>query len=296
MRLRSLPEFEYMAPKDLNEACSLLQRHGARAKVMAGGTDLLMAMKQRILTPRYVIGLKHVPDLDRVSYKEGQELKLGPLVTHQSIVDNPVIRERFGALWTACSKVGTPNIRNMGTIGGNVCNAAPSADSAPPLIAYNAVVKVMGVAGERSLPLEAFFVGPGKTALQTGEMLVEIDVPCLVPHSGLVYVKLPARSAVDIAAVGVAACITLDAKNDTCRDVRIVLGAVAPTPIRVRRAEETMRGEKITDIVIQKAAQVASEESRPISDVRSSAKYRTEMVNVLMKQAIRQALAQAKSA
>ena len=295
MRPRSLPEFEYVAPKDLNEVCSLLQRHGARAKVMAGGTDLLMYMKQRLLTPRYVIGLKNVPDLDRVSYKEGQELKLGPLVTHQSIVDNPVIRESFGALWTACSKVGTPNIRNMGTIGGNVCNAAPSADSAPPLIAYNAVVKVMGVAGERSLPLEAFFVGPGKTALETGEMLVEIDVPCLLPHSGLVYVKLPARSAVDIAAVSVAACITLDAKNDTCRDVRIVLGAVAPTPIRARRAEETMRGEKITDPIIQKAAQIASDESRPISDVRSSATYRTEMVNVLTKQAIRQALAQAKA-
>ncbi len=262
---------------------------------MAGGTDLLMYMKQRTLTPRYVIGLKNLPDLNRVSYTEGQELKLGPLVTHQSIVDNPIMRESFGALWTACSKVGTPNIRNMGTIGGNLCNAAPSADSAPPLIAYHAKVKLLGVAGERSLPLETFFVGPGKTALEAGEMLVEIDIPCLPPHSGLVYLKLPARSAVDMAAVGVAACVTLDTKNDTCHDIRIVLGAVAPTPIRARRAEETMRGEKINDPAIQKAAQIASEESRPISDVRSSAKYRTEMVNVLTKQAIRQALAQAKS-
>jgi carbon-monoxide dehydrogenase medium subunit len=211
-------------------------------------------------------------------------------------MDCTVIRERFGGLWTACSKIGTPQIRSMGTLGGNLCNASPSADSAPPLIAFRAVVKVIGVNGERSLPLEEFFLGPGRTALLNEEMLVEIDVPCLPPRSGLVYVKLPARTAIDIAAVGVAVCITLDAKNETCHDVRIVLGAVAPTPVRARRAEETMMAEKINDPVIQKAAQIASEESRPISDVRSSATYRTEMVKVLVKQAIRQAVAQAKSA
>jgi len=295
MRLKQLPEFEYAAPNDVKEVCSLLQRHGDRAKVMAGGTDLLINMKQRVITPQYVIGLKNLPELDRFSYRESQDLRLGPLVTHQSIVDYPIIRERFAGLWTACSKIGTPQIRSMGTLGGNLCNAAPSADSAPPLIAFQAVVKVIGVNGERSVPLEEFFIGPGKTALQTGEILVEIDVPCPPPRSGLVYVKLPARTAVDIAAVGVAAFITLDAKNETCHDVRIVLGAVAPTPIRSRVAEEILRGQKIKDSVIQKAAQIASEEARPISDVRSSASYRREMVNVLTKQAISQALAQAKS-
>jgi len=296
MTLRYLPDFEYFAPKDVREACRLLQEHNGRAKVMAGGTDLLINMKQRIMTPRYVIGLKNVPDLDRFLYRESHDLRLGPLVTHQSIVDDPIIRERFGGLWTACSKIGTPQIRSMGTLGGNLCNAAPSADSAPPLIAFQAVVKVIGVKGERSLPLEEFFIGPGKTALQTGEILVEIDVPCPSPRSGLVYVKLPARTAVDIAAVGVAACVILDVKNETCQDVRIVLGAVAPTPIRSRAAEEILRGQKIKDPVIQKAAQIASEEARPISDVRSSAAYRTEMVRVLTMQAIRQSLAQAKSA
>ena len=296
MRLRSLPEFEYMVPKDVNEVCSVLQQHAERAKVLAGGTDLLIHMKHRVLTPRYLIGLKNLSDLDRVSYKEGQGLRLGPLVTHESIVGDRVIQERFGALWTACSKVGTPNIRNMGTLGGNLCNAAPSADTAPPLIACQALVKVMGLAGERSLPLENFFLGPGKTALQPGEILVEIDVPCPPPRSGMVYVKLPVRTAVDMAAVGVAVFITVDAKNDVCRDVRIALGAVAPTPIRARRAEEIMRGEKITEPVIQKAAQIASEESCPRSgSIRASVEYRCSMVEVLTKRAIRQVLAQVRS-
>jgi carbon-monoxide dehydrogenase medium subunit len=296
MRLKQLPEFEYIAPKDVKEVCSFLHQHKDRAKIIAGGTDLLINMKHRIMTPQYVIGLKNLPDLYRFSYGESQGLRLGPLVTHQSIVDYPIIRERFGGLWTACSKIGTPQIRSMGTLGGNLCNAAPSADSAPPLIAFQAVVKVIGVKGERSLPLEEFFIGPGRTALQNEEMLVEIDVPCLPPRSGLVYVKLPARTAIDIAAVGVAVCITLDAKNETCHDVRIVLGAVAPTPIRSRAAEDILRGQEIKDTVIQKAAQIASENACPISDVRSSAAYRTEMVYVLTKQAIRQALIQAKSA
>jgi carbon-monoxide dehydrogenase medium subunit len=296
MRLRSLPEFEYVVARDTKDVCSLLQRLEDRAKVMAGGTDLLVNMKQRIVCPRYVIGLKNLPDLDHLSYGGNEGLRLGPLVTLQSVVEFPIIRERFGGLWTACSKIGTPQIRNMGTLGGNLCNAAPSADSAPPLIASQAVVKIIGVNGERSLPLEEFFVGPGKTALQPGEILIEIDVPCSPPRSGLVYVKLPARTAVDIAAVGVAAFVPLDGKNEICQDVRIVLGAVAPTPIRCRKAEEILRGEKVRDSVIQKASQVASEEARPISDVRSSAAYRTEMVNVLTKRAITEALARAESA
>lgn len=296
MRLRSLPEFEYLAPKDVNEVCSLLQKHAEKARVIAGGTDLLIHMRHRVLTPQCLIGLKNLSELGRVSHKEGQELRLGPLVTHEAIVRNPVIRERFGALWTACSKVGTPNIRNMGTLGGNLCNAAPSADTAPPLIACRALVKVMGLAGERSLPLEEFFIGPGKTSLQSGEILVEIEVPSPPPRSGMAYLKLPVRTAVDIAAVGVAVFITLDAMNDSCQDVRIALGAVAPTPFRSRRAEEIMRGEMMTDAVIQKAAQIASEECHPrIGSIRASVEYRRSMVEVLTKQAIWQVLAKLQS-
>ncbi len=293
--LRYLPELEYFAPKSVKEACSLLLQYDGKAKVMTGGTDLLVDMKYRRAAPQYLIGLRSVPDLDAITCSEAEGLRLGALATHQSIADSVIIKEKFGALAVACSKVGTPQIRGVATIGGNLCNAAPSADSAPPLIAFGAKVKLVSPGGERLILLEEFFTGPGEAVLQAGEILTEIQVPNLPPHTGGVYLKLPARGAVDIAAVGVAALITLNSDNETCSDAKIVLDAVAPTPIRARKAEEILNGEKIADTLIQKAAQMASEEARPISDVRSSAEYRTEMVKVLTRHAIIQALEQAKS-
>jgi CO/xanthine dehydrogenase FAD-binding subunit len=296
MKLRSLPDFEYFAPKDVREACRLLKEHDGRAKVMAGGTDLLVHMKHRTVVPQYVIGLKHLPDLGYIEYNEDRGLRIGTLATHQSVAENPLIKERFGALGAACSKVGTPQIRSMGTVGGNLCNGSPSSDSAPPLIALNAAVKLQGLEGERVIPLEAFFVGPGETTLRAGEILTEIQVPSPSLQTQLAYMKLPARTAVDMAAVSAAVFVTLDSKNEICHDIRIVLGAVAPTPLRARRAEEVLKRKKIEDTLIQQAARLASEEAQPISDIRSSADYRKEMVKVLTKQAIRQALAQATSA
>jgi carbon-monoxide dehydrogenase medium subunit len=243
MTLRYLPDFEYFAPKDAREACRLLQEHSGRAKVIAGGTDLLVHMKHRTVVPRYLIGLKHLSDLRYVEYSEDRGLRIGALATHQSIAENPIIKEGFGALGAACSKVGTPQIRSVGTVGGNLCNGSPSSDSAPPLIALNAAVKLLGVEGERVISL--------------------------------------------------AVLLTLDSKNEVCQDIRIVLGAVAPIPIRARRAEEVLRGKKMEDQLIQQTAQRASEEAQPISDIRSSADYRREMVRVLTRQAIRQALEQA---
>ena len=291
--LRSLPEFEYFAPKSIKEACSLLQEYEGRAKVMSGGTDLLVNMKYRTVAPQFVIGLRNVPNLDSITYSEAKGLRLGTLVTHKSIVDSPIIRERFEALAVACSKIGTPQVRSMGTIGGNLCNAAPSADSAPPLIAFGAVVKLASPEGERIISLEDFFAGPSKNVLQVGEILSEIQVPNPPPHTGVVYLKLPARTAVDIAAVGVAVSITLDLKSRICSVARIILGAVAPTPTRVNKAEEIIKGKKIEDNLVEEAARVASEECFPISDIRSSADYRREMVKVLTKQAISKALEQA---
>ena len=295
MALRYLPDFEYFAPKDVREACRLLQEHHGRAKVMAGGTDLLVHMKHRTVIPQYVIGLKHLPDLGYVQYSEGRGLRIGSLATHQSVAESLLIKERFGALGTACSKVGTPQIRRMGTVGGNLCNGSPSSDSAPALIALNAAVKLHGVGEERIIPLESFFVGPGETALRSGEILTEIQVPSPPPRTKLTYVKLPARTRVDMAAVSAAVFVTLDSKNEICEDIKIVLGAVAPTPIRARRAEDVLRGKKMEDQLIQQTAQRASEEAQPISDIRSSADYRREMVKVLTKQAIKQALGQAPS-
>jgi carbon-monoxide dehydrogenase medium subunit len=253
-------------------------------------------MKHRTIIPKYLIGLKHLSELGYIEYSEDRGLRIGPLATHQSVAESPIIKGRFGALGAACARVGTPQIRSMGTVGGNLCNGSPSSDSAPPLIALNAAVKLLGVKGERILSLEALFVGPGETALLAGEILTEIQVPSPLPQTKLTYVKLPARTRVDMAAVSAAVSVTLDSKNEICQDIRIVLGAVAPIPLRARRAEELLRGKKIEDQLIHRAAQRASEEAQPISDIRSSADYRREMVKVLTKQAITQALGQAQSA
>ena len=180
-------------------------------------------------------------------------------------------------------------IRNVGTIGGNLCNAAPSADTAPALIGLGARVKILGSEGERIVALEDFFTGPGTTILKTAELLVEIQVPVLAVNTKAVYLKHSMRGAIDLAIVGVAAVIAMD--GELCQDARVVLGAVAPTPIRAKQAEEVLRGKRIDDALIEKAAQAASAESRPITDVRSSAEYRREMIKVFTRRAVREAIA-----
>ncbi len=293
--LKSLPKFEYYSPQSLNAASSFLKEHEGEAKIVAGGTDLLIYMKYRRVAPRYLVSLRDLPELGRITFSDDEGLRIGAMATHQDIVDMPVISERFKSVAYACSKVGTPQIRNMGTVGGNVCNAAPSADSAPPLMTYSASVTIAGPQGERTLPLEKMFIGPGENCLKAGEVLSEIRVPIAPPHTGAVYARLPARTAKDIAAVGVAALITLDPTTGAFNDVKIVLAAVAPTPLRARQAEAVLKGEKPEDKLIDEAALLSAKEARPISDVRSSAGYRTEMVRVLTHQALSQALALAKA-
>lgn len=285
----SLPRFEYLAPQTVAEACSLLSKYGRTAKVIAGGTDLLVKMKERELAPQYVVGLKGITDLDYIDYDDVDGLRIGALTSNDSIAGSMVIRERFGLLSEAAAKIGTPQIRNMGTIGGNLCNAAPSADTAPPLIALGARVKLVSPRGERVVPLEEFFTGPGETVLQTDELLTEIQVPRQIPGTRGVYLKLFPRGAVDIAAVGVAVLLILG-KDGTCSDARMVLGAVAPTPVRATRAEAVIKGKPDKNEVIEKAAETASEEAHPISDVRCSAGYRREMVKVLTRRALVQCL------
>ena len=288
-----LPRFEYLAPKTLQEACSLLSQHKEKAKVGAGGTDLLVKMKGREFTPQYIIGLKNISDLDYIRYDKAAGLRIGALATIDSIASSAAIRERFSSLADAADKMATPQVRNLGTIGGNLCNAAPSADLAPPLISLGAKAKLVSPQGERTIALEEFFTGPGETVLQTGEILAEIQVPSQPPNTGGAYLKI-SRTAVDLALVGVAALITLEPKDGICSDAKIALGAVAPTPIRAKKAEGAIKGKRIEDGSIEEAAQLASEEARPISDVRSSSYYRTEMVKVLTRRAIRQASKQVK--
>ena len=281
------PRFEYLEAKTVKEACSLLSQYKDKARLIAGGTDLLVAARRRKITPLYVININTIPDLDYIT-ADGKGLQIGALATLSDIESSPLIRDRFPIIADSAHQVGTPQIRNVGTIGGNLCNAAPSADMAPALIGLGAKAKLKGVKGERTVALEDFFTGPGATVLKTGEMLIEIQVPNPPPHTQGIYLKLPARTAIDLAVVGVAAVVTLDAKGTNIVDAKIVLGAVAPTPIRARKAEDIIKGKAVNEELIEKAAQVAAEEAKPISDVRGSAGYRKDMVRVLTNRAIRQ--------
>jgi carbon-monoxide dehydrogenase medium subunit len=291
----SLPRFEYLAPKTVKEACKLLSQYKGRVKIIAGGTDLLVKMKDRELTPQYLIGIKKIKKLNYIHYNTVTGLRIGTLTSIQSIVNSPIVRERFPILAMAAAEIGTPQIRNMGTVGGNLCNAAPSADTASPLIALGAMVKLVSSKWERTIALEKFFTGPGKTVLKDDELLTEIQVPTLPPRTRGTYLKLFSRGSVDIATVGVAVMLTLG-ENEICDRARIVLAAVGQTPIRAKGSEEVIEGKKIEDGIVEKTAQSAVEEAQPISDVRSSTEYRREMVRILTKQAIIQSLEQAKQA
>jgi len=290
--LLKLPKFDHLEAKTIEEACSLLAKYKDKARVIAGGTDLLVSMKRREISPQYIINIKAIPNLDGISYSQKDGLLIGALTTLAAIESSPMIQERFPILSSAAHQTGPPHIRNVATIGGNLCNAAPSADMAPSLIGLGAKAKIKGLKGERVVTAEQFFIGPGVSILQAGEILTEIQVPNPPSHTRGVYLKLPARTTIDIAVVGVAVVVTLDAKDINIVDVKIVLGAVAPTPIRARQAEDIIKGKAADNELIEKAAQAAANEAKPISDVRGLASYRREIVKVLTNRALKQVTTQ----
>ena len=287
-----LPKFAYLAPTSLKEASAMLSEHGDRARIMAGGTDLLIRMSHRALKPEFVIGLRGVPDLDFIRFDKLKGLKLGALARLRQAAEHPEVLKFYPALAQAAAWTATVQIRNMGTVAGNICNAAPSADTATPLLAYGANVLIQHPGGERSLPLDEFFRGPGLTALERGEVLKEIQLPPIDPKTGSSYQKISERSKVDIAAVGVSALVRLGEAGEIIL-VRIALGAVAPIPLRARRAEKLLKGQKPDAALIAEAGRLASDEASPITDVRASAHYRRRMVDVLTVRAVEQSLARA---
>lgn len=285
---RRLPKFNYLAPDTLDEALSLLARYKGRAKVIAGGTDFVPKLKRReIGAPEHVIDLKTIPGLDNIKY-DVSGLSLGALVTIGAVETSAIIREKFGTLAQAAQSMASPQVRNRGTIAGNICNAVPSADSAPPLLTLGAKLKLISQRGERVVGIEDFITGPNQTALNDDEILQEIHIPHPPPNSKGIYLKLTPRRAMDLAIVGVA--VVVIPQDGVCQDIRIALGAVAPTPIRARKAEAVLKGKKFTEEVIEKAAQTAAGQSKPIDDHRASAEYRRDMVEVLVKRAIKQAI------
>jgi CO/xanthine dehydrogenase FAD-binding subunit len=286
---RRLPRFEYLTPKTIDEALSLLSQYKERAKVIAGGTDVVPQLKRReIKAPQYIIDLKGIPGLDYIKYDEVGGLALGALATIHAVETSSIIQEKFSILFQAAQSMASPQVRNRGTIVGNICNAVPSADTATALLTLEARLKLISQQGERMVNIEEFFTGPNQTVLADEEILQEIQIPGLPPQAKGIYLKLTPRRAMDLAIVGVA--VVVIAEDKLCNDIRIALGAVAPTPVRAKRAEGILKGQKFDEKAIEKVAQTAAEESKPIDDHRASAEYRREMVKVLTRRAINQAI------
>lgn len=289
-----LKGFEYLAPRALGEATALLQERGEKAALLAGGTDILVEMKQRKRTPECLIDVKSIGDLVGIVEDE-RGLLIGAATPLSAIDDSPLLREKHPMLADAAGTVGSLQVRNRATIGGNVCHASPSADTAPPLLALGALMRIVGTEGERIVPADEFFVGPGKSVLAPGELLAAVIIPPVMGRIGAAYLKHGARKAMELAVAGVAVQVNLGESGEMCRSARIGLGAVAPTPIRARRAEGLLCDSSPTEELIAEVAQVASLECKPITDIRASAAYRVEVVRVLTNRALRQALSQARS-
>jgi CO/xanthine dehydrogenase FAD-binding subunit len=287
---RRLPKFDYAKPKSTGEVLDLLKENrNGELRVYAGGTDVIPKLKSRLIkVPRVLVDLKGIPEWDYVSYDERKGLRIGALATISEVIHAAAVKEKYPILFQAASSIASIQIQNRGTIVGNICNAVPSADSAAALLCLGALVLCVSPGGERTIGLEGFFSGPNETVLNGDELVKEIQIPPVSENSKGVYIKLSPRSKMDLAVVAVAALVRRE--NGAVRDVRIGLGAVAPTPIRAKKAEEVLTGEKPSDKVIEEAARAASEESKPIDDHRASAEYRRRMVEVMVKRAIQQSM------
>ena len=277
---RALKEFGYFDPSRVDDAVSILGELGNRVMILAGGTDLLNQMKRRQVNPEFLLSLLNMKELEYIRHNEG--LKIGAMTSITAIKESEAVRKRYLSLFDAAEWFGTPHIRNMATVGGNICRSSPSSDMVVPLIALDAILRLVGPKGVRTIPIEDFATGSGANALDC-EILTEIIIPNRKERFGAAFVKLK-RSSADLAKVSCAVSIMM--KNDKCEDIRIVLGAVADKIFRAKAAEEVVRGEKVTDAIIEEAGKRASQGAQPITDVRSTAEYRMQMIGVLAKRMI----------
>lgn len=278
--------FEYIDTAKIEEAVSFLAKYGKKAVPLAGGTDVVRQILEKRLHPEFLINLGEGLKLDYLKSDSRGGIQIGALTTIRRVEESQILSRPYIALRQAAASIGSTAIRNVATVGGNLCNAAPCADMAPALMCLSAEAHILGVDKERFIPLENFFMGPGQTVLATGEILKEIRIPEPLSGTESVYLK-HTRSPIDLALVGVAIAIVID-ENLVCNDIRIVLGAVAPTPLRASTAEALLRGKKITHSLIDECACAAATEAKPITDVRAEAEYRRTIIKVLTRRGLEQ--------
>ena len=288
-----LPKFQYHEPSTLDEVCQIMAELKEKARPLAGGTDLLVNMKKQIVSPENVVSLGRVGELKEENLSNGQ-LRLGACIIAADVAQSKNIKDKFSALSVGANSLGSPLIRNLATIGGNIVTARPAADFPPPLMAYGAHVVLKKSSGERTVSLDDLFRGPGETVIEHDEILSEIVLETPPPHSGAAYIKLGVRKALEISLVNVAAFISLEGQDGPIKMSRVVLGAVAPTPMRATTAEQVLLAEKPNEALFGKAGEAAAGDSKPIDDFRGSAEYRRAMVEVLTRRALNMAYEEAK--
>ncbi len=276
--------FEYFRPGSVEEAVSLLFEHGPQMNVLAGGTDLLVKIKHKAIHVSKVMDITGIDDL-RILNEDNQDLIIGAAITQNEIVRHPIVAQKYTALKEGAGQLGSRQVRNLATVVGNICNASPSAETAPALLVYEAKVTAVSCRDSREIAIKDFFAGPGKNSLAPGELVTKLSLPAEPARSGSAYIKLSPRRAMDTAVVGVAAYVRLDSAGK-CTICRIAMGAVAPTPVRAFQAEQAVIGAELTREVLAEAGRIAAEEVRPISDIRASADYRRQMVEVITRRVL----------
>ncbi|TEB06209.1 Carbon monoxide dehydrogenase medium chain [Pelotomaculum schinkii] len=286
--------FEYLAPKTPGEAFELVGRLGSKARILAGGTDLIVLMKDKVISPEYVIDIKNIKEFKGIKYEPGKGMEIGATTKIAELQYSEIVKEKYPALAYAASQLGSNQVRHMATIGGNSCNASPSGETPTPLVAYGAKVVLSSAAGDRELPLEDFITGVRRLALQEGEILTKFILPEPSPNSVCRYTYAGARDALEIDCVNMAVNLELENDKQTVKYVKFVMGSVFIRPLVSEAVPALLIGQKFSDELVEKAAAAAQGEAMPISDVRASEWYRNEMVGNLTRKLLKEAFAAAR--
>lgn len=286
-------DFNYLRPGTVKEAFAILKEHQDDGKIICGGQSLLIIMRQGLVAPDYVIDIKGLSELDYITYDDTTGLNLGATTTHREIEFSDIIEQKYPVLKHMEEKLASIQVRNWGTIGGNLAHADAAGDPAPVLIALDAMIRVGGADGERTMPLDAFYTDLFETALEPGEIILEIQVPPPRSKTATVYQKFNLLES-DQGIVAVAVALSLDG-DDTCKDARVVLGNGAPTTVRARTAEEALMGKELNETVFAAAGQAAADDSSPVDDIHASEEYRRHLIKVLTQRIAKAAFAQARS-